>query len=934
MDTRKFFSWVGAALIILLSVAPAAARLERGAEVRLISPIQVVTEPQSIHVLSFLVINRSGREFRFREGAVLPRGWSTIMPLTSFVLPPGAETSRLLSIQIPLGAAEGRHKVVYSVEADRDPAVRGSHEIEVVVLPMERSDLVVESQPVPLIAGENYSITAQLLNSGNTTRSFRIRAKATDSGSTAGAVPERGTLSPGENAEVIITGRVSPQFTGSVLAVQIIAEEDKSGKITDMASVTVLLEVISSTGRKPEVFHILPTMLSLSATRSSNGGTSPFFEWSGSGSLDEEGKRNLAFSLTGPSLEDSYAFSRVEEFWLTYSNPAMGFKLGDQVYGVSPLTVSSSYGRGAGVDFKSTAKGKWAFGGFRVKNRFGIEGWLDEGIYAEHLFSEDSSIRFNMTRSETDATSTKPASTDNLWSLEARLRTGADGDLEMEYAKCDTDRPSKGDDDAYRVLWRGLTASRIAYAFQKIHAGADFWGYYHSYDYESGALSFPLGSRLRAGIAASKYRNNIGMRREESDTSTREELVQATLNFDMGSGWFFVLGFDDFRREDELPPARYNYSEQSVWMRLGRSFGQFSWSVEPRFSYQKDYLRGESTSPWNASILLSYFPNPDLSLSFFYNLGDNDILQDSYLLRGSTSFGASLFWRLSPQWTLNVAYSRSGINDRGQTESDQLDVIAACTLRDGQMITIEVSKSGDETEYRLSYMIPVGIKTVKKKNVGILRGRIFDGMAPDKPGLENIIVRVGPEAVATGPGGSFIFPALEVGSHRVYIDPKSIGYGFTTDKKYPLTLEIAPGGEEVDMEIGIIKGAALRGRIILDIPREQDKGEGYIQTDGKNVRPGEAVRILVELSREDETARRSTNERGEFVFDNIRPGLWNLKFYGSGLPAGYVFEVETETIELKSGDSMEFLNRAYPMKRAIKFIDSGALSSSSSKGKK
>ena len=96
-------------------------------------------------------------------------------------------------------------------------------------------------------------------------------------------------------------------------------------------------------------------------------------------------------------------------------------------------------------------------------------------------------------------------------------------------------------------------------------------------------------------------------------------------------------------------------------------------------------------------------------------------------------------------------------------------------LTEGQVITLEVSKSDDEAEYRITYSIPVGIKTVKKKNVGILRGRVYDGTVPGGAGLQNIIVRVGPEAVATGADGSFIFPALPPGPHRIYIDPKSIG---------------------------------------------------------------------------------------------------------------------------------------------------------------
>ncbi|NLB82706.1 MAG: hypothetical protein GX791_00510, partial [Synergistaceae bacterium] len=94
---------------------------------------------------------------------------------------------------------------------------------------------------------------------------------------------------------------------------------------------------------------------------------------------------------------------------------------------------------------------------------------------------------------------------------------------------------------------------------------------------------------------------------------------------------------------------------------------------------------------------------------------------------------------------------------------------------------------------------------------------------------------------------------------------------------------------------------------------------------------GDVARILVELSRDDETIRRATDGNGEFFFDNIRPGTWNLKFYDAGLPAGFHLETETTTIELKAGETSEFVNRAIQRKRVIQFIDSGTLSSTPSK---
>ena len=921
------------ALCLLCFALPASGQFRgRGIEVRAVSPLQVVAEPLRIQVLSFLVTNRTDRELRVREEATVPRGWSLVFPMTVFSLPAGGATTRLVSFQVPQNAVEGNHKITYTAFDSRDPGIRGTEEINIVVQPVEKSDLMVESQPYSLLAGEEFQFSMRLTNSGNTPRDYKVSAKTTDPNSTALIAPAEVTLGAGEGTSLKITGKINPEFVGSVLAVQVTANAFKEGKTTDTKTNTVLIEVISTVGRKPEPYHILPTTLSLSAVRTSEGETRPYFEWSGSGTLDEEEEKQFAFSFSGPTIDDSYSYSQTEEYWLSYSSPVLGFRLGDMGYGISPLTISSSYGRGIGLDFKSLAGGRWAAGAFHVRDRFGDE-WVDQGFYIEHSLGNDSALRLNVGRVETAATDTEPEYTDDLWSLEARLNIGASSQLELEYGKSSTNRPAGGDDDAYRGELRGVLGDRFAYSFRKLRAGADYWGYYHSYDYTSGAVSFPLTSRLRMGFSASRYEDNLDMRLSESQTATVENLNQVTLDYDLLNGWFFALGYDDFERADRLLPAQYDYSEQSFWLRFGRTMGQFSWSIEPRFSDQTDRLTNTSRSVWNARILMSYFPAPNLSLSAYYNIGDNDVLADSYLLRGSTSFGGSISWRLSRQWLLNLAYSRSGIRDNGDNETDQLNFSAEYTMKEGQSIVLEVITDNSETEYRLTYRMPIGIKTVKRKNIGIFRGRVFDGTKEDAPGMEGVVIRVGPEAVATGKDGSFIFPALAPGSYSVYVDPKSIGQGKTTDRKYPISLEIVGGGDPIVMDIGILQGATFKGRVVLPAVEKLSGKEGIVgaRVSGEEVRTGEVARILVELSRGDETIRRATDGNGEFFFDNIRPGTWNLKFYDAGLPAGFHLETEATTIELKPGEIMEFVNNAVQRKRVIQFIDSGTLSAKPAK---
>ena len=198
----------------------------------------------------------------------------------------------------------------------------------------------------------------------------------------------------------------------------------------------------------------------------------------------------------------------------------------------------------------------------------------------------------------------------------------------------------------------------------------------------------------------------------------------------MQNGWFLMVGFDDFGRIDRLAPANFDYSETSYWIRFGRNFGQINWSVEPRFSNQHNHLTGVSESAWNVNFLVSYFPSPNLTLSFFWNLGDNDVLSESYLLRGSSSFGGSVFGRALPgspsPWPIRGPASGTGDAFKPVRLYSHLrdDGRAALTLEVRRTIMKRNTVCLPDTDRH---------QTVKKTK-GILRGSV-DSMNRGKPGL-------------------------------------------------------------------------------------------------------------------------------------------------------------------------------------------------------
>lgn len=246
----------GLVFLFLLGGVPSCAQFRgRGLEVRVVSPVQIVSEPSRMHTISFEVTNRTNRQERFREEVTLPKGWTLVIPMTSFVLPAQASAVRLLSFQIPINAGEGRETIRYSVQSDRDPSIRDAVEYDVVVLAVAKTDLMAENPPASLMAGEEYEFSARLVNSGNIPRTFLIRAKNTDPNSPVLAAPSEVFLAPGEGAALSVSGKIDPGFRGTVTVIQITADVEKDGKKEEAVSTAVLLEVVPALFKKPEPYQ-------------------------------------------------------------------------------------------------------------------------------------------------------------------------------------------------------------------------------------------------------------------------------------------------------------------------------------------------------------------------------------------------------------------------------------------------------------------------------------------------------------------------------------------------------------------------------------------------------------------------------------------------------------------------------------------------------
>ena len=157
MDAMRIGRELSAGLVFLLLLGggPSCAQFHgRGAEVRVVSPVQIVSEPSRMHTISIEVTNRTNRQERFREDVILPKGWGD--PHDVLVLPHKASTAHLCRSRYPLmPPRDGRKSNTRCSPTGIRPY--GARWNTRWLSSRWRTDLMVENPPASLMAGRNTS---------------------------------------------------------------------------------------------------------------------------------------------------------------------------------------------------------------------------------------------------------------------------------------------------------------------------------------------------------------------------------------------------------------------------------------------------------------------------------------------------------------------------------------------------------------------------------------------------------------------------------------------------------------------------------------------------------------------------------------------------------------------------------------------------------
>lgn len=187
----------------------------------------------------------------------------------------------------------------------------------------------------------------------------------------------------------------------------------------------------------------------------------------------------------------------------------------------------------------------------------------------------------------------------------------------------------------------------------------------------------------------------------------------------------------------------------------------------------------------------------------------------------------------------------------------------------------------------LKYDIKLDVPINKNKNLGQLKGQI---KSADNKNVSGVIVNLNEIATVTNKKGEFEFRDLAPEKYYLTLDQQTYDRNYISRATLPLIVEITPKKTDT-LSIELIKPISIKGTVTYQEIKQ-------IQSTGfKNKLP----QLIIKLENGVDQYFTLVNEKGEYNFNEIRPGNWRLSIITKGLENKFEFINNNRTLNLISG---------------------------------
>jgi len=870
-------------------------------EIRTESPTFLEAKPKEVLTLAFQVINLTAQRRELAEEIELPEGWQLIIQGFPFLVGAEEEEVRLLSFLVPITTLAGDYKVIYRLKDINHPSVNSEREVQVKVLAVLKIEIIPQDVLSYVVAGEVYETVFKVVNQSNMGVEINLEV------STPGDYPiqlkeNKIYLEAGEDRMVKVkveTGEDLAKLSDNFLKLKA-KVEDFRGEILEFSgcSSTQIIPRISGVRDK---YHRLPAVLKL------KGGDNIKFqmEFSGKGTLDEEGKNEIDFLFKEPDILEGGISEEEVNYYISLKGEKGELYLGDYTFKLSPLTEGSLSAFGVEGVWKNE---KINAGGYYLNTKDSQkEEWA--AFLAGYPFDENWEFKLNYLHK--DIFQEGGSEKGDIWSVETKADIFKDISTELEYARGESENKSG---QAYRGKIGGRIGT-LGYSFDLLHADPYYPGCLRDVNSKGAAFILPLGERLSAKVTFRDQKKILNLKLNEDDAPW-EKSKGIALSYKLKKG-NLSLFYENTIKKDLLSPFTFEENEDLLRLTFQQNLDKVDFHVFYEFSTERDNLTGQSEKLNKFVLSTSYSPNPEWKYGLHYLTELNQLID----LGIKSGIKLDIQRQLKKDSSLSFGWQADIME--GIDLHHRLNLKAIHKFPKGDILELEggYSFSGNSLNKGsalliVGYQIPFGIPVSLKEDIGVVKGRVYDAEDPNLSGLEKVILIMGGMITVTDKKGNFIFHALEAGDYYLGIDYRSIGQDKIATIKMPLKITVQKR-EETEINIGITRKILLKGRIVrFDFP-ESSLSQEESQWEEK----GGMSNVLLEMRRDSEIRRCLSDKKGYFVFSDLRPGEWTFKILNIDLPRHHYVEEYGGEFELKPGKEKEISLRVLPKKRAITMIE-------------
>jgi hypothetical protein len=886
---------------------------------------QVEVKAPALLTRAFLVTNTSQKSREVVEEVLLPEGWQLIARDSLFSLQPTQCDLRLLGISVPARIPPGSYRLTYVVKDRTATEIRGQCETEVVILPVAELNITPSMVPARILAGEDYSALFRIEHHGNTPTLLALNTR-NSSGFPVFLSDSIILVQPSEIVQVTAIVKTDPNTRRlSTDRLLLTATASDSMGSQSVATAAVAVEIIPRAAPMENQYHRIPSKI---ATRfvhdEDRSGLQS--EFSGTGTLDAKGDYRIDYLVRGPHDLERNTFGLRDEYFLRVQGRMGEMCGGDLLFSLSPLTEQHRFGRGVKA---TVAQGPFQIGGYSFRARQKYPDLEETAAFASFKAGPVLGARLNYLNKRT-LTSHR-----SMASISSTITPSRNVNMELEYAL--GEREGEIAKLASGLLGRATVRYRGArLSLNKIYAHPDFPGYYRDQDYTMTELRLPLSKDLLYHASYRLLLQNLERDTTQS-TAIRENDFTTGLTYAFKKATTATVEGENLRRVDRLTFDSMNQGVRALTLRLRQDIHALTLTGSVKRGIGDDHATNTRSDLECYNLGASLTPAQWQNYSASFQTGHSGI---SIGAKRSRTVALSASYRLFRQLWLSASFQKSDWGNRSDYENDLLSVDARCSLFHNHVLSFRFRRSdykraimGERTSYVMSYEIPIGMPTGKLRETGNVKGRVYDAEDLALKGLSGVLLSLGGMTTLTDRNGNYAFSSIQPGMQYLQVDHASIGLDRVILQKSPVQVSVS-GGRSEKLDLGVIRSSAIYGEVAVFGLAENGSREGiFVESDDStatNENPADELSRLyglsnlhLELRSEKEVLSATTDSRGRFSFEELRPGQWELRISQEDLPPYHDAEPSAAHLTVGPGSKQEITIRIVPRTRRILIVDEG-----------